>query len=171
MHAANRLPRTRIDILTSKKEKPAALPPWKPIFLESLANTGNVRLSAAHAGVSRQMVYQAKASDSVFAEAFDDARDEAADILERECWRRATVGVERKRSIRIGTDLKTRMAIYEVVVEREYSDNLLMFLLKGARPDVYREHFDAHKVMAIYASLQEPAAIGKSRASEDSGGE
>ena len=55
--------------------------------------------------------------------------EQAADVLEREAWRRASEGVKQP-------------VFYQGEVcghVRKYSDVLLIFLLKGARPDKYRE--------------------------------
>ncbi|MBX6773030.1 MAG: hypothetical protein IRY83_14975 [Chloroflexi bacterium] len=54
------------------------------------------------------------------------------DALEAEAWRRAVDGVERpvyQNGQRVGA-------------VREYSDTLLIFLLKGGRPQKYRERYE-----------------------------
>jgi hypothetical protein len=59
----------------------------------------------------------------------DEATDEACDVLEAEAWRRAVDGVDRpifQRGEQVG-------------VERVYSDNLMVQLLKAHRPEKYRE--------------------------------
>jgi len=91
------------------------LPPraneWRPIFLEALRNSGNVRAACKAAGVSRQAAYASKDRSEVFAKAWDDALDDAIDALEATAIDRA----------------------------RKQSDALLMFLLKAHRPAKYRE--------------------------------
>ena len=103
---------------------------WRPAFIEQLGKTGNVTLAAEHVGVSRAGVYKARLKSQTFATDWDEALERATDLLEGEARRRAAVGVER--------------AIYhkgEVVGhERVYSDNLLMFLIKGNRPEKFRDN-------------------------------
>ena len=83
---------------------------WQPVFLEKYAETGNLSRSAEYADVSRTAVYKAK-KQKAFGEQFAAAREEAADGLEAVAFQRA----------------------------RETSDTLLIFLLKGLKPDVYAE--------------------------------
>lgn len=86
-------------------------PAWQPRFLEVFAATGNVRLAASAAGVSRSAPYKHARIDPEFAEKWLSAREDAVDTLEAEARRRALAG----------------------------SDTLIMFLLKSLRPDVYRD--------------------------------
>ncbi len=70
--------------------------------------------------------------DPEYVAAFATAREEAADRLEREAIRRAVDGAEKP--------------VYQagklVGTIREYSDTLLIFTLKGLRPEKYRERYD-----------------------------
>ena len=102
---------------------------WQPVFLDLLGKNGNVTLSAHEAGIVRQTAYDARDRDKAFSKAWEDAMEQAADVLEREAWRRASEGVKQP-------------VFYQGEVcghVRKYSDVLLIFLLKGARPDKYRE--------------------------------
>ena len=72
-----------------------------------------------------------KTSDPEFAKKWADAEQEAADVLEREAWRRATEG----------TDEPVFYKGDQCGTIKRYSDNLLMFLLRGVRPEKYRERF------------------------------
>ena len=65
----------------------------------------------------------------MFAAAWDEVEDAVADTMERELYRRAVEGVD-KPVFHQGD---------EVATIREYSDTLLIFGLKGARPEKYRE--------------------------------
>jgi hypothetical protein len=107
-------------------------------FLEAYALVGNVSDAASHAGVSRQIHYQ-WLDDPEYADAFHHAREQAADRLEREAVRRATAGVEK--------------AVWykgeQVGVERQYSDVLLIFLLKGMRPEKFRDNYGAQDVAIV----------------------
>lgn len=104
--------------------------PKKAAFLAAFAETGNLSVSAAAAKVHRSMHYAWLAKDPDYREAFEQARETAADRLEQEARRRAIEGTERP--VYQGGKL--------VGTVREYSDTLLIFLLKGVRPDVYRDN-------------------------------
>jgi hypothetical protein len=99
-------------------------------FLAALSETGNVSRAAQLAGIGRQTVYTHKKSDTEFSKAWDAALDEAADLLEEEARRRAYAGVEEP-------------VYYQgkrVDLIRKYSDTLMIFLLKGCRPEKYADH-------------------------------
>ena len=102
---------------------------WESAFLRILRREGNVSASCRAAKINRSAVYKHRDSDPAFAVLWDEALEEASDRLEKEAWRRATKG--------------TRKPIYyqgkRVGYEREYSDTLLLALLKGNRPDKFRE--------------------------------
>jgi hypothetical protein len=112
-------------------KKPQARGKWQPAFLTALAATGNVTEAAKLAGVSRMTAWRHKTSDTDFAERFAEAEQQAMDLLEKEAWRRATEGVDEPvfyKGEKCGTI-------------KRYSDNVLMFLLRGGRPEKYRERF------------------------------
>lgn len=100
---------------------------WEPAFLAALAATGNVSEAARAANIVRQEVYRYREMSETFAAAWDAALEEATDTLEAEALKRAKAG----------------------------SDVLLIFLLKGARPEKYRERYDTK----ISGSLDVNAAI------------
>jgi hypothetical protein len=111
---------------------PTALrrPDWTPRFVEIFAATGNVRLAATAAGVSRDAPYKRAQADPEFAASWLRSREDAVDSLEAECRRRALNG----------------------------SDALLTFLLRAERPDKYRERVDVrldlrHEAARIASSL------------------
>ena len=68
--------------------------------------------------------------DPEFKTAYEAAGEEAVQVLEDEAIRRAYEGVERPVS----------QGGKKVGVVQEYSDTLLIFLLKGARPNKYRDN-------------------------------
>ena len=109
-------------------------PKKRAAFLAELAARGNVSDAAAAAGVPRQTVYDWRAADPAFAAAWDAALDQAADTMEREAFRRAVEGVEEPVYGRVAKDSDG-----EIGRITKYSDTLLIFLLKGARPEKYRE--------------------------------
>lgn len=87
----------------------AADPEWKTTFLASLELDPNVSTAAKDAGISRQYAYLIRESDTVFAKAWDDAKEQSTDGLET---------VARKRAV-------------------DGSDVLLIFLLKSNRSEIY----------------------------------
>ncbi len=97
-------------------------------FLAALAETANVLKSSEIAKIARRTAYDWKSADSEFAEAWERALDIGADALEDEAVRRAVEGVDEP-------------VFYQgkaCGVVRKYSDTLLIFLLKGRRPEKYR---------------------------------
>jgi hypothetical protein len=110
----------------------------KKLFLDAYARTGNVSAAAVHAAVGRRTHYDWLKEDPEYAADFADAVDEAADRLEDEARRRATDGLIKYKFDKAGLPI-----VHPVdggpYFEREYSDTLLIFLLKGARPEKYAE--------------------------------
>jgi len=89
----------------------------------------NVSAAAKKAGVPRSTAYDWYKADEAFAAAWDDAVEVAVDSLEKEAWRRARDGV-----------LKPVYQKGEKVGQvREYSDQLMVTLLKAHRPEKYRD--------------------------------
>lgn len=112
-------------------KKPQMRGLWQPAFLTALAEVGNYKEAAKLAGIDRVTAWRHKTSDPEFAQQCADAEQEAADLLEKEAWRRATEGADEPvfyKGDKCGTI-------------KRYSDNLLMFLLRGTRPEKYRERF------------------------------
>lgn len=100
---------------------------WKPAFIDALKETGNVARSARAARISRTHAYRERNNSAMFREAWDEAIEEGLDYLEEEARRRAYHGVEKP-------------VFYqgdECGYVREFSDTLMIFLLKGRRGEVY----------------------------------
>ena len=85
--------------------------------------------------VPRREINALLQSSRKFASAFQEAMDEAADMLEAEAWRRALEGVAEPfvRSGKPVFDPSTG----EAITVRRYSDTLLMLLLRGSKPGKY----------------------------------
>lgn len=81
-------------------------------FLEVLRDRCNVSEACRAANIPRRTAYNWRAEDGEFAEAWADAADEAADVLEGVAWDRATNG---------------------------QSDRMLELLLKAHRPEKYKD--------------------------------
>ena len=79
------------------------------LFIDALQNSGNIRASCRPAGISRSTAYVWRNKWATFAAEWDEALEDACDVLEAEARRRG-------------------MSI---------SDRLLMFLLKAHRPEVF----------------------------------
>ncbi len=100
-------------------------------FMRHYANSANITLSARHIGVTRRTIYDWMAADPVFKAAIENGKEEGIDLLEAEIKRRGYDGYEQERVTTKG----------EVVAVKQYSDNLAMFLLKGERPEKYRDNY------------------------------
>jgi len=125
-------------------------PKKKAQFLEVLAQTGNVRQAAKAVGFSANRFYVHRRQDPAFAQEWEEAMQQTMDIvLEPEAIRRAVEGVEK--------------AVYyrgeQVGVEREYSDTLLIFLLKGWKAKRYKERREVFHRGAV-ALLRQLERIG-----------
>ncbi len=153
-------PKTARPRPSGRARKPQAKrPKWQKLFLQELALTGNVRLACQKARVERSTVYKARweaegrrpADDKTtdarglprqyddFAAKWDAALEEAGDRLEEEAWRRAVGGTLKPVFYQglLCTDRKGQpMGV------QEYSDTLLVLLLKAHRPDKFRERFE-----------------------------
>lgn len=84
-------------------------------WLDKFRNCGNVRLSCEAVGIGRTTVYRWRRRWATFAAAWDEAQEDATDILEATAWKRAV---------------------------DEASDRLLMFLLKAHRPERFKERVE-----------------------------
>jgi hypothetical protein len=114
---------------------------WRSRFVEALGQSGNVALACRAAGVARSSVYELRNRDPEFAAAWSGALEEACDALEAEARRRAMEGMPQKKFTRSGEPILDPET-GEQYVERVYSDQLLVFLLKGHRPERYRERIE-----------------------------
>lgn len=104
----------------------------KEKFLLMYSQNGNISRSAQIVGIDRTSHYRWMKDDPNYYEAFTEAQGQFADNLEAEAIRRAYEGVEQP--------------IYyqgeEVGQVRKYSDTLLIFLLKGSKPEKYKERIE-----------------------------
>jgi len=101
----------------------------KKKFIEYFRQTGNVTTAAEAIGLHRCTPYKWKEKDLEFAKKWEEAEQEAADRLEQEAWRRAVEGVDEP--------IYYKGKLVDTV--KKYSDTLLIFLLKGNRPEKYHE--------------------------------
>lgn len=96
------------------------------LFLLSLAETCNVKLSAKRAGVSHNCVYERRNKNASFRASWDSALATGYAQLEMMMLERALHGVEKTVVARDGT----------TVVMREYSDRTALALLRMHRENV-----------------------------------
>ena len=112
---------------------------WGPAFLAALVETGQCSKAAEAAGVSYLTVWRRRKARREFEEKYQEALEAAAELLEAEAVRRARMGVRKLRfNTKTGEPYKDP-ATGEHYVEHEYSDTLLLALLKRFLPKHYRE--------------------------------
>lgn len=104
------------------------------LFLRAFAEHGNVTAACRVAGIGRTIVYEWKEHDPAFAEAYQRASDESLENLEGEAYRRAVVGVRSEKGV------YHQGQLVGIETKVEWSDGLLMFLLKARNPAKYREN-------------------------------
>jgi hypothetical protein len=126
-------------------------PPKQKAFLTAYSQVGNITEAARIVKCSRASHYEWLAEDPEYAEAFEQAQEKAVDLLEAEARRRAVDGLEepviyqgelsflpKVRRGQVVTDASGRQVRSDKPLTiRKYSDTLLIFLLKGARPAKY----------------------------------
>jgi len=100
-------------------------------YLKAFAKHGTHQAAAKAAGVHRRSHY-GWLTDPAYARAFEEAKDEAADSLEQELIARARDGW--REPVYQGGELVGHIL--------KKSDTLLIFALKGLRPEKYREKFE-----------------------------
>lgn len=101
----------------------------KAQWLQAFADEVYVTRACKVSGVSRSTAYQWRSEDPVFAERWAEVDEQNVEALEAEARRRGMHGT-------------LKPVFYkgdEVGQVREYSDALIMFMLKAKRPDVYRD--------------------------------
>lgn len=104
--------------------------PKKNAFLAAYSETGNITAACEVSDVGRATHYVWLDNDPEYAKAFQIAHEASIEKMELEARRRAIAGYEEPvyyQGAKVGTT-------------RKYSDNLLMFMLKGAKPETYREN-------------------------------
>ncbi len=101
------------------------------VFLRVLAETGVVAEAARACGwTDTSTIQRYRNEDEEFAEAWDLSLQAAAHVLEAEAIRRAMEGEMKP------IYYKGAIAGYET----KRSDTLMMFMLRGMKPDVYRDN-------------------------------
>lgn len=127
---------TQQNATAEEKPKKRRKAKWEKAFLTYLSATGNVSNAALRSGIERSTAYRLYESAPDFAEAWDVALEVACDALELEARRRAFLGTE-KTVFYKGQDCGR---------VREYSDTLMITLLKAHRPGKFRERTESVNV-------------------------
>ena len=123
-------------------------------FLTAYTELGNITAAARAAGVARQKHYEWLESDPEYAKKFADAHEQAVELLEAEARERAVNGIQEpviyqgeltflpkfnRNGEMVMKNGKPVLSDIPLTI-RKPSDTLLIFLLKGAKPDKYRDN-------------------------------
>lgn len=103
---------------------------WERFFYQVAASGGNVTRACEITKVTRMAVWQRENCDPEFKKRLDAAKQVGADFLEEEAVRRAFEGVDEPVGFYMGVSN---------AVKTNYSDALIQFLLKGLKPEKYKE--------------------------------
>lgn len=123
-------------------------------FLRALSQTGNLTLSCAAAGWSKDHMRTVRARDEEFDRLCHEALDTAADHVEAELFRRAVHGVEEPVWHK-PKDGEPTVVGYVT----KYSDQLMQTLVKGLRPEKYRERHEVQHEGSKGGVLVVPAMV------------
>lgn len=122
--------------------------PNKRAFLAALSEVGNITGASKITGIARKTHYNWMQEDPAYAAAYKEAIEEAAENLETEARRRAVQGTA-KPVFYQGNQCGT---------VQEYSDTLLIFLLKGAMPEKYAERYQGTINNNINVTIEDMSA-------------
>jgi hypothetical protein len=111
----------------TRAKRAATAPDWTARFLRALTSGQSITLACKAAGISRGTFYNRRNADEAFRTALAQAFEDSADALE---------DIARARAAR-------------------RSDLLLIFLLKGLRPEKYRERQDVQGRLGVSLEVVE----------------
>lgn len=121
--------------------KPMEENDFKRYALKLYAEHGMVTTACRAVGITSQTFYHWCQDDEAFGAAYKELKDAVTEALEMEARRRASVGVDEPVFHR-----------GEVVGHvKKYSDQLLIFLLKAMKPEVYRDRQEVTVTQTIKA--------------------
>lgn len=107
-------------------------PKKKERFVKRLGEVGVVLRACEAAGISRQTAYDWRRDDDEFAASWDRALEDHLDTIEEALYERAVKGLDEP--VYQGGQL--------VGHKRNYSDTAAIFMLKGGRPEKFRERYE-----------------------------
>ncbi len=129
----------------------------RAMFLEGLRVGMSISAAAKRIRVARPTVYYYRDRDVEFASDWEAAIEDGTDRLEDEAFRRALEGVEKPVYYQ-------GKAIGRV---RDYSDSLLMFMLRARRGEKFREAHKNDPKSAINVDAARAALVSKLLPQED----
>lgn len=131
----------------------------KALFIAALRATGHVGKAVEACAAGRSTVYAWRKKDLAFRAAWTEAEDAATDDLLAEATRRAFLGTV-KPVVYKGMIAKriTDEGTVEDLYIREYSDTLLMFLLKARDPFKYCDRARTARIERRWAKFDANAA-------------
>ena len=103
---------------------------WSPAFLKALEESGVIAKAARAVNISRVAVWERRQNDTDFRAKFEAAQTAGALLLEEEAVRRAKDGVRRIKFNPKTGEPYIDPATGEPYLEHEYSDAILLALLK-----------------------------------------
>lgn len=117
----------RPEPIPDPEDKREWLYPWIKGFLLLISEFPNIVAACRKLNISRTRVYNLRKSDPEFEEAFIEAWDMGVEALEGEAMRRAMYGTTRP----------VYQGGQKVGAVREYSDAMIIFMLKKNNPGKY----------------------------------
>jgi hypothetical protein len=126
-------------------------------FLAAFAACGSIERASRSAQVHRQTHYFWMREDLTYPRRFKEAEVQAARALEDEAVRRAREGI-RKPVLHRGKQVYVQG---EPLFTTEYSDSLLMFLLKASNPERFRERLEQTNLLDIDPDKVPPELLDK----------
>jgi hypothetical protein len=150
------------DIPTRSTRKSGPLTPEQRVlkqsrFLKAYRESGNVKYSCKSAGINRSTYYEWRDHDEAFKVQLPDANEDANDTLEYAAYDRAVRGVESyvvsmgrvvyEDILDLNEDGSQKLNKHgepltkrgKPIIERKYSDSLLVTLLKARMPEKYKD--------------------------------
>lgn len=108
-------------------------------MLIALTATPIIVAACEAAEITRRTLYNwLKSDDEDFKAAYKEARELGINVAEDEAWKRATLGTVEDVYGSLGQNQGTGV----VGQRRVKSDTMMIFMLKGAAPETYRERFE-----------------------------
>lgn len=120
----------------NRQEKAVRVGTRMQAFLAAYEVNLNISDSCKIAGVDRRRFYEWRDNNERFRQDWQMAHENGVERLEREAYRRAVEGLERKR-FKPNGDPVIDPDTGEHYIERQYSDRILLALLRRHKPNVY----------------------------------
>lgn len=135
--AKTRTTKSQTVAAENAREWPSELTAPQRAFLAAYEHEPIITRAAVAAGIERRCVPRWRKESPAFAAAFEEADELATQMLEAEAVRRAQAGVKRFKFDKGRPIMHPETG--EPYYELDYSDTLLIFMLKSKRPEVYKD--------------------------------